>query len=49
VRCDNTLLLAEAAGLGSADLKRIEIAGLKLKDATTNFGPGPIGRRVFSA
>ncbi len=28
--CDNTLLLAEAAGIGSADLSRIETLGLKL-------------------
>jgi hypothetical protein len=26
-RCDNTLLLAEAAGLGTADLNRIDVAG----------------------
>ena len=45
---DNGLLLAEAAGLGSADLSRIEIAGLTLKDATVDFGPGPAGRKVFS-
>jgi uncharacterized protein (DUF362 family) len=48
LRCDNTLLLAEAAGLGSADLAKIEIAGLPLKDARVDFGPGPIGKRVFS-
>jgi hypothetical protein len=45
---DNGLLLAEAAGLGSADLSKIEIAGLPLKDAKTNFGPGPAGRTFFS-
>jgi uncharacterized protein (DUF362 family) len=45
---DNALLMAEAAGLGSADLSKIEIAGLSLKDATVNFGPGPVGKRVFS-
>lgn len=48
VRGDNTLLLAEAAGLGSADLSKIEIAGLSIKDARVNFGPGPIGKKVFS-
>jgi len=48
VRGDNTLLLAEAAGLGSADLAKIEIAGLSIKDARVNFGPGPIGKKVFS-
>lgn len=45
---DNTLLLAEAAGLGSADLSKIEIAGLRLDDAKINFGPGPIGKKLFS-
>jgi len=48
LRCDNTLLLAEAAGLGSADLSQIEVAGLPLKEARVNFGPGPVGKRVFS-
>ena len=47
VRGDNTLLLAEEAGLGSADLSKIEIAGLALKDAKVNFGPGPIGTKVL--
>ncbi len=36
-KCDNTLLLAEARGLGSAELKRIEVLGLSIKDATYNF------------
>jgi uncharacterized protein (DUF362 family) len=48
LRADNTLLLAEAAGLGSADLSRIEIAGLSIKEARVNFGPGAIGKKVFS-
>jgi hypothetical protein len=48
LRADNTLLLAEAAGLGSADLSRIEIAGLSIEDARVNFGPGAIGKKVFS-
>ena len=47
VRGDNTLLLAEAAGLGSADLSKIEIAGLPLKDAKMDFGPGPVGRKIL--
>ena len=46
---DNGLLLAEAAGLGSADLAKIEIAGLSLKDAKIDFGPGPAGKKVFSS
>ncbi len=48
VRGDNTLLLAEAKGLGSADLNKIEVAGLKLSEARLDFGPGPIGKKVFS-
>jgi hypothetical protein len=48
VRGDNCLKLAEEAGLGTADLSRIEIAGLSLKEARVNFGPGPIGKKVFS-
>ena len=46
---DNTLLLAEAAGLGSADLSKIEITGLSLKEAKLDFGPGPVGKKVFSS
>ena len=47
VRGDNTLLLAESAGLGSADLSKIEVAGVSVKDARVDFGPGPIGKKVF--
>ncbi len=36
--CDNTLLLAEQLGLGSADLKQIDVRGLKLEDALYRFG-----------
>jgi uncharacterized protein (DUF362 family) len=36
--CDNTLLLAESLGLGSADLRQIEVRGLKLADAVYRFG-----------
>ena len=46
LRGDNTLKLAEAAGIGSADLSRIEVAGLSVKDALCDFGPGPVGKRV---
>jgi len=35
--CDNTLKLAEGLGLGSADLKRIEVRGLKLEQARYRF------------
>jgi uncharacterized protein (DUF362 family) len=37
-KCDNTLLLAEQAGLGTADLKQIEVRGLKLEEAIYQFG-----------
>ncbi len=36
-RCDNTLLLAEAARLGPADLARVEIAGVSVRDALFPF------------
>ena len=35
--CDNTLLLAEALGVGSADLKRIEVRGMALDKARFPF------------
>jgi uncharacterized protein (DUF362 family) len=35
--CDNTLLLAEANGVGAADLKRIEVLGVPLAKATYRF------------
>lgn len=36
-KCDNTLLLAEAAGIGSADLSNIEVAGVSIADARFSF------------
>ncbi len=36
-KCDNTLLVAEKRGLGSADLKQIEIRGLTLEEAKFSF------------
>jgi hypothetical protein len=36
-RCDSFLELAEARGLGTRDLSRIEIAGASLKDVTVPF------------
>jgi len=35
--CDNTLLLAETHGAGSADLKRIEVRGLSVAQARFPF------------
>jgi len=46
VRGDNSLKLAEAAGIGTADLNRIEVVGLTIKEARINFGPGPVGKTL---
>jgi uncharacterized protein (DUF362 family) len=46
LRGDNTLKLAEAVGLGTTDLSRIEVAGLSIREALYDFGPGPIGKKV---
>jgi uncharacterized protein (DUF362 family) len=35
--CDNTLLLAEAHGVGSTDLKRIEVRGVPIEQAMYRF------------
>lgn len=35
--CDNHLMLAEAVGLGSADLSRIEVVGASINDVRTHF------------
>ncbi|MGE5647272.1 MAG: DUF362 domain-containing protein [Acidobacteriota bacterium] len=37
-RCENTLTLAEAAGLGTTDLGRIDVRGIPLKEAVFRFG-----------
>lgn len=41
-RCDNMLLLAEEAGIGSADLKRIEVIGGKIEDLRYPFPMSPM-------
>ncbi len=46
LRGDNCLTLAEAVGLGPADLSRIEIVGLSLKEALFDYGPGPTGHPI---
>lgn len=46
LRGDNVILLAEQAGLGTADLGRIEVAGLSIREALYDFGPGPIGKTI---
>ena len=35
--CDNTLLLAEEAGLGTADLKNVEVVGSSIEDVQFPF------------
>jgi hypothetical protein len=39
--CDNTMLLAEEHGVGSADLERIDVRGLSLAEAKYPFGNAP--------
>jgi uncharacterized protein (DUF362 family) len=46
IRGDNSLKLAEAAGIGTADLDRIELSGLSIKDARIDFGPGAVGKKL---
>ncbi len=46
IRGDNSLKLAEAAGIGTTDLKRIEVAGLSINQAKINFGPGAVGKKL---
>jgi hypothetical protein len=36
-RCDSTLKLAEDAGLGTRDLKRIEVVGASIPEARFDF------------
>ena len=46
IRGDNSLKLAEAVGIGTADLNRIEGVGTSIKDARINFGPGAVGKTL---
>src|ERR1700722_2632190 len=46
IRGDNSLRLAEEAGIGTRNLKRIEVVGLSIKDAHINFGPGAVGKKL---
>src|SRR5581483_5752488 len=46
IRGDNTLKLAEAVGIGTTDLDRIEVVGLSIKDARIDFGPGAVGKTM---
>ncbi len=46
IRGDNSLKLAEAAGIGTTDLKRIEVVGLTINEAKIKFGPGAVGKTM---
>ena len=46
VRGDSTLKLCEAKGIGTTDLGRIEVAGLSVKEALYDYGPGPVGHTI---
>jgi hypothetical protein len=35
--CDNTLKLAEAVGIGTTDLTRIDVRGVPIRDALFDF------------
>jgi uncharacterized protein (DUF362 family) len=43
LRGNNTLRLAEAVGIGTTDLSRIEVAGLSVREAYCDYGPGATG------
>ena len=46
IRGDNSLKIAESVGIGTADLKRIEVVGVPIKDARIDFGPGAVGKTL---
>ncbi len=46
IRGNNMLKLAEAVGLGTNDLNRIEVVGLPIAQAHINFGPGAVGKTM---
>ncbi len=46
IRGNNMLKLAEAVGLGTNDLNRIEVVGLPIAQARINFGPGAVGKTL---
>ncbi len=43
-KCDNSLKLAEAHGVGTTDLKRIEVRGVSIKDARFPFPGAPVAK-----
>lgn len=46
IRGNNMLKLAEAVGIGTTDLNRIEVVGVSIKDARIDFGPGAVGKKL---
>jgi uncharacterized protein (DUF362 family) len=46
IRGDNTAKLAENVGIGTTDLSRIEVAGVAIRDARFEYGPGAVGKTV---
>lgn len=46
IRGNNMLKLAEAVGIGTADLNRIEVVGLSIAQARIDFGPGAVGKTI---
>lgn len=46
IRGNNSLKLAEAVGIGTTDLNRIEVVGMSIKDARIDFGPGAVGKKL---
>ncbi len=43
-KCDSTLRLAEEAGLGPRDLRKIEVIGASIKEARFDFAQTKVGR-----
>jgi uncharacterized protein (DUF362 family) len=46
IRGDNSLKLAQAVGIGTADLNRIEVVGVPIRKARIDFGPGAVGKTL---
>jgi hypothetical protein len=46
VRGNSALKLAERVGIGTTDLRRIEVVGARIQDVRLDFGPGPVGKTM---
>jgi uncharacterized protein (DUF362 family) len=46
LRGNNTLRFCEAVGIGTTDLSKIEVAGLSIREALCDYGPGATGQKV---